>query len=111
MTEDPRDVALSAAASGARVLVILTDGERLDGHIQALRHGGFVIVARHENGRVERFVYYAHVDSMAEFVEDDDAEAPEDDLQALTRRLREQAEAESRKSLAERMLRNSQRAS
>lgn len=108
--DDPRDVALSAAASGAKVLVMLAE-ERLEGHVAALRHGGFVLVAKVPGGRIERFIYYAHVDSMAEFVEDDDAETPEDDLQALTRHLREQADAESRKSLAERMLSNVERPS
>lgn len=110
MTEDdPRDVALSAAASGARVLVLLAD-EALDGHIAKLMHGGFIIVVRVPNGRIERHVWYADVESMAEFVEDEHS-VVEDELQALSHRLREQADIESRRSLAERMARNAQRES
>lgn len=107
---DPRDTALSAAATGARVLVILREGGRLDGHIEKLLHGGFNMVAKVPGDRVQQTVWYADIDSMAEFVEDDDqdVEGPSD-LDALSARLRAEGEAEGRKSLAERMIANSQR--
>lgn len=110
--QDPRDVALSAAASGARVFIIATDGESFDAHIVKLLHGGFVAVVGVRNGRVERTIWYADVDSMAEYVEVDEPAADEhDDLMDLSRRLRAQASQEAQKSLAERMLVNHQRES
>lgn len=108
--DDPRDVALSALASGARVLVMLAD-ERLEGHIDGLRHGGFTLIAKVPTGRIERFLYYADIESMAEFVEEDEGPGDVDELQALSRRLREQGEAAARRSLAEREIANLQRES
>jgi hypothetical protein len=109
--EAPVDVALKACAEGHEVLVLMRDGERFDAHIAALRQGGFVAVVRLPGGRVERFVSYEQIDSMAAYL--DPTEFPndsdEDELQALSQRLREAAHMERQTSLAEKMLRDSER--
>jgi hypothetical protein len=83
--EAPVDVALKACAEGHEVLVLMRDGER--------------------------FVSYEQIDSMAAYL--DPTEFPndsdEDELQALSQRLREAAHMERQTSLAEKMLRDSER--
>jgi hypothetical protein len=111
--EDVRDVALDACASGSRVLIIRKDGERFDAHVASLLHGGIRVVRKTPNGRVEHTVWYADIDSMAAYVEDEPVDPgdfdydADEELQALSRRLREQAHIERQTSLAERMLRES----
>jgi hypothetical protein len=113
--EDPRVVALEACASGARVLVIKRDGEQFDAHVASLLHGGFRAVRKGISGYVEVTVWHAEVASMAAYIEPADDpfsfDGGEDELQALAQRLREEAHAEAQVSLAEKMLRDSERTS
>lgn len=111
MNDDLRDVALRAAAEGAQVLAITTGGEHLTGHIEKLLHGGVEFIERRPDGRVRRTLWYADIDSMAPFEADEEEPTPDDPLDALTAQLKARAAAEREKSLAERLLTNSQRES
>lgn len=110
MRDDVRETALQAAHTGAQVLVMMADGEQVVAHVDRLAHGGMHLVVRHPSGRVERFVWYAHVDSMAMF-EQEEEPVPDDPLDALTAQLKARAVAGRQKSLAERAIDNFQRQS
>lgn len=101
-----RRVAKEAYDSGARVLVILVDGEQVMGHIAGMISRGFTLLVRHPTGRVERPITWERIGSIAAFEEEPEvlSRVVDDGLQAITDDLVRRANARRRRSLAERIV-------